>query len=368
MGIRRTFIIMGLIVGLSTAFTATPTWAGQVGLTAVTSFSTVTETTTGTFANTAFETFTSTTANTFADTSANTLALTTFDTVTGSNASTNADTIIKTTGNSTITQTLTGSIGGTQANTSASTLAATTLETVANTTLRTVSSTVMTTETGSFANTTTTTVQETILFTAQPADVSIEISQEGLNLTSPFANVLEASGLENNVAVTSSAGVTQVQANTGNANVSVASNAILQGSALIGVANNISSQVALKELSVLTLVPGFALQNSTKATTAHIAGLALAAAESAAIPAVTTSDDGTLATSVTDDVLTINTAVDIVHSDINEYSPHGNNTQIAGLVRNRVSATGTSGITQVQANAGGANVSGAHSVLLVNTP
>jgi hypothetical protein len=198
-----------------------------------------------------------------------------------------------------------------------------------------------------------TTIQESIFFTAVPANVSIEISQEDLSLSSPYSNLLKTGAIVNKVGVNNTAGLTQVAAQSGNANVSVASNSILDGPTLVDIVDATGNAVAAKEIGVLTLVPGFALQNSTKATTAHIAGLALAAAE---------------ATWGTDcnDACGIAAAVDIVHSGINEYSPNGNTTLAAAVVENVVGVSATKGVTQVQAQAGSANVGGAHNLLLIN--
>ena len=343
------------------ALAASPAWAGQVNLSTVTRVTTVTETVaqtdTGSFADTALKT----TANTFLDTKLNTLANTALKTSTGSLGNTalttQVDTMLKTIihtgagGGSTKTivntalDTVAATNTGTWASTAVQTLLETSVDTIANTALRTAISTAAGTNANTLLSTIVTTVSETIIYAGQAADVSIEISQAGLNMTSPFGNSLEASGLENNVGVAGTTGVTQVQSNVGNANVTVATNSILDGGQLVALAGEMSSEAGLKELGVLTLVPGLALQNSTAATTAHIAGLALAAAEGGAVV----------------------TAVDIVQADINEYSPHSNVTDIMGLVRNNVAVRGTSGITQVQANAGSANVGGTHNVLLVNT-
>jgi hypothetical protein len=349
-----------------------PAWAGQVNLSEKTTITTIAQTETGTFANTAVDTVSQTIVNTFADTAIDTLAATLLDTATGSIANTNISTILKTVDcngcSLTLVNTVQATDTGTLANTAVTTVSETLIGTTANTTINTLASTTLKTETGSVGNTLLKTVIETIFFDSQPADVSIEISQEGMNFTSPFNNSLTASGLENNVGVAATTGLTQIQANAGNANVSVASNSIVDGGTLVGLANHLTSQVALKELGALTLVPGFAVQNSNQVSIAHIAGMALAGAESAAVGTGSVVDDGTTAITDTDlDVQTVATAVDIAQADINEYSAHGNVTQIAGMVRNNVVARATSGITQIQAQAGSANSAGAHNMLLVDT-
>jgi hypothetical protein len=252
------------------------------------------------------------------------------------------------------------------------------LDTSANTIIATGFDTILdtatSTETGTFANTVLTTVTETIVFNSQPADVSIEISQSGLNLTSPFNNSLKALAIVNKVGVTGTRGISQVTAQSGNSNVSVATNALIDGPMLVNFSHDVKSQVALKELGVLALVPGFAIQNSNVVAISHIAGLALTAAEISAqlstdVDISNTTTAGGDITNTTDeesDVLSVAVAVDIVQSGVNEYSPHDNVTSVASLVENQVLVKATSGISQITAQAGTANTAGSHNVLLID--
>ncbi|TDJ08679.1 MAG: hypothetical protein E2O71_03950 [Deltaproteobacteria bacterium] len=211
-----------------------------------------------------------------------------------------------------------------------------------------------------------------MIFNSQPADVSIEISQNGMNLTSPFNNSLKALAIVNKVGVTGTRGISQVLAQSGNSNVSVASNALIDGPMLVNFSHDFKSQVALKELGVLALVPGFALQNSNVVAVSHIAGLALTAAETTAqltavlTDSTTVGGDSTIDESGGDDVVSVAVAVDIIQNDVNEYSAHGNVTSVASLVENQVLVKATSGISQVIAQAGTANTAGAHNVLLID--
>jgi hypothetical protein len=339
-------------VGLALAFTVTPAWAGQVNLQTKTTITTVITTDTGTIANTVVDTVFQTVLGTFAETTLDTVVQTTIDTNLGSVANTSLDTLIKSLDVTqfTIISTHQGTDTGTIAQTSLATLMDTSANTIVATGVDTLTETLLTTELGSIANTTITTLIETMVFSAQAADVSIEIAQDGLNLTSPFDNTLNALAIVNKVGVAGTRGISQVAAQSGVGNVSVASNSLLDGPMLVSFSHDVTSQVALKEIGVLALVPGLALQNSTKATTAHIAGLALAAAE---------------ATYLDEDIGLV-VAVDIAHSDINEYSPHGNQASVASLVENQVLVKATSGISQVTAQSGAANVAGAHNVLLID--
>ena len=274
----------------------------------------------------------------------------------------------------TLLQTNTGTFEGTLITTGLETLSSTVANTLIATGTTTISDTFAATDTGTFANTFFTTIVETIFRTAQPADVSIEISQDGLNLTSPFNNALTALAIINKVNVAGTRGISQVAAQSGNANVSVATNSLIDGPMLVNFSHDVKSQVALKELGVLALVPGFAIQNSNVVAVSHIAGLALTAAEATAIPGGSVLTDSTTdGTNTTvdesdgvGDVLSVAVAVDVVQSGVNEYSPHDNVTTVASIVENMVNVSATSGISQITAQAGQANVSGAHNVLLID--
>jgi hypothetical protein len=374
--------------GLTLAFLAAPAWAGQMNLDIKTTITTIQATDSGTVANTDILTQADTVTGTYFETATDTVLRTSFLTETGSIANTLIETYIKTQigtllgpiQTKTILNTVSDTDTGTIADTAISTLTNTRFDTITATGFGTALSTAIATETGSILNTLFSTVFETVDFHGQPADVSIEISQEGLNLSSPFANSLKTGLIVNKVNVIDSAGLTQVAAQAGNANVSVGTNSILDGPTLVDVAQTAQNAVAVKELGVLTLVPGFAIQNSTKATTAHIAGLALAAAEATAAlvqdnivtdtttdgTTTTTDEDLVLAGDALGDVVSVATAVDIVHSGINEYSPNNNVTLAAAAVMNNVNVRATSGVSQVQAQAGSANVAGSHNLLLIN--
>ncbi len=374
--LRPVRVALGAFAGLALALTAAPVWAGQVNLSAKTTITTITTTDTGSFANTALNTLTETLTGTFTDTGLNTVTQTLIETDTGSVESTFLSTLTKTNvsggGTLTVLQTITSTDTGTIANTAIMTLLDTSAKTIIATGFDTILDTATSTETGTFANTVLTTVTETMIFNSQPADVSIEISQDGMNLTSPFNNSLKALAIVNSVGVTGTRGISQVQAQSGNSNVSVASNALIDGPMLVNFTHDVKSQVALKELGVLALVPGFALQNSNVVAVSHIAGLALTAAETTAQLTAVLVDSTTDGTSTTldesngDDVVSVAVAVDIIQNDVNEYSAHDNVTSVASLVSNQVLVKATSGISQVTAQAGTANTAGAHNVLLID--
>ena len=357
--------------GLALAFTVTPAWAGQVNLATKTTITTVITTDTGTIANTVVDTVTNTVLGTFAETTLDTVLLSTVDSIASTDTGTFAQTLIKTLddGQFTIISTNLGSIANTLVSTSLATLTDTSANTIVATGVDTLLETLLTTEMGSIANTTITTLIETMIFSPQAADVSIEIAQDGLNFTSPFDNTLKALAIVNKVGVAGTRGISQVAAQSGVGNVSVASNSLIDGPMLVNFSHDVTSQVALKEIGVLALVPGLALQNSSAATTAHIAGLALTAAEATfeTENKLDTTIDATQ--TVSDDSLekaSLVVAVDMVNNDINEYSPHGNSATVASLVENQVLVKATSGISQVTAQSGAANVAGAHNVLLID--
>ncbi len=374
--LRLARVALGTFAGLALALTAAPVWAGQVNLSVKTTITTITTTETGSFANTALNTLTETLTGTFTETGLNTVTQTLINTDTGSLANTFLSTLTKTNispGSSlTVLQTITSTDTGTIANTAIMTLLDTSANTIIATGFDTILDTATSTETGTFANTVLTTVTETMIFNSQPADVSIEISQNGMNLTSPFNNSLKALAIVNKVGVTGTRGISQVLAQSGNSNVSVASNALIDGPMLVNFSHDFKSQVALKELGVLALVPGFALQNSNVVAVSHIAGLALTAAETTAqltavlTDSTTVGGDSTIDESGGDDVVSVAVAVDIIQNDVNEYSAHGNVTSVASLVENQVLVKATSGISQVIAQAGTANTAGAHNVLLID--
>jgi hypothetical protein len=238
------------------------------------------------------------------------------------------------------------------------------VETVPGTIIRTSAGASGATIVQSSASARTASIQETLTFDSQPADVSIEISQDGLNLSSPFSNVLTAGALNNAVDLTGTSGINQVQANAGNANVTVATNSIINATVFSDLTFS-AGQVVLKNLSAITLVPGFAVQNSSSVSVAEIAGMALAAAEGSSD---TLNEDillDTDGTTIRDRVIAANivTAVDISQVDIAEYSPH-HNTANFGDINNRVAVLGTAGVTQIQANAGNANSGGVHNLIV----
>lgn len=384
---RLTRLTVGAFAGLALVFTASPVWAGQLNLTGKTTITTVVQTQTNTFFDTVSDTAAQTVIGTIAGTGIGTVLLTAADTAIGTHLGTAIGTDLEiATFHSNIgllntlitTSTLTATVTDTVTTTAFKTITSTSTDTLFATGLFTGVETNIGTHTATITDTIFSTTTETVTFEGQPADVSIEITQEGLNLTSPFSNNLQTGAIINQVTVLDSSGITQVQANAGNANVTVGTNSIIDGPMLVAFAGLNRNSVALKELGVMTLVPGWAVQNSTKVTTAHIAGLALTAAEATA---TTVGENGTILTDTTTsgsdstvdqevsqsiDVIAVATAVDIIHRDINEYSPHDNNTVAAAIVRNLVNVTATTGVTQIQANAGSANVGGAHNLLLID--
>ena len=285
---------LGTLAGFALMVTAAPVWAGQVNLSSITTVSTVVQTVTQTTADTI--------ADTLAGTSTGTLLETSVSTITASGGG--ASTLL-----STIELTIT--------DTTANPLARTTTGTALSTILSTVEST----------------VAETVLFFGQAADVSVEISQAGMNYTSPFSNELVSGALNNTVTVSATAGLTQVGANAGNANVSVASSSIVDGGSL-AAALSTGNVIANMQVAALTLVPGFAVQNSNALSLTQIASQALAAAAETFSGTDATTVAGT--NSTTTGAASVTAAIDIVQSDVNEYSPHNNSTLVSGDVNNTV--------------------------------
>jgi len=318
---------LGTLAGFALIVTAAPVQAGQVNLEAITSLATVTQTVLQTTADTIADTLAGTSTGTLLETSVSTLTATA-----GSGA--------------TVLHSLDSTITDTTANTLARTTTGTSLATITSTVLSTT--------------------VETVTFVGQPADVSVEISQAGLNYTSPFSNELVSGALNNTVTVTATSGLTQVGANAGNANVSVASSSIIDGGSL-AAALGTGSTVANMQVAALTLVPGFAVQNSNALSLSQIASQALAAAAETFTGTTDTTGStisGSDSTTTTESAASVVSAVDIVQSDVNEYSPHNNSTLVSGDVNNSVTVVATSGITQVQANAGSANSASTHSVII----
>lgn len=334
MGIRSK-TILGVLSSVALVLSASPALAGQVNLTAKTVNNSI--------------------SSTFADGQAATTSASFADSL-------NAGSITTTIGETALNQeTLLGplfTIGRTLDSTTSF------VESVPGTIIRTAAGASGATIVQTAAGGRVASIQETMTFDSQPADVSIEISSVGLDFTSPHANVLTAGDLNNVVDLRGTSGINQVQANAGNANVTVASNSIINATVFSDITFG-AGQVVLKNLSAVTLVPGFAVQNSTAVSTAEIAGMALAAAEGSSD---TLNEDillDTDGTNVRDRVIAANivTAVDIRQEDISEYSPH-NNTAALGDINNSVDVLGTAGVTQIQANAGNANSGGAHNLIV----
>lgn len=320
---------LGTLAGLALMVTAAPVWAGQVNLSTITTASTVSQTVLQTTADTASDTLAGTSTGTFLETSVTSIS------ATGGGAST-----------------LISTAEVTIADTTANTLARTTT----GTSLNTVSSTVLST------------VLETVTFAGQPADISVEISQAGMNYSSPFSNELISGALNNDVDVTATSGLTQVGANAGNANVSVASSSIVDGDSLANAlgAGPGSSSLPAMQVAALTLAPGFALQNSNALSLTQIASQALAAAAETFSGSDTSAGSSTTGSTFTSTTTAagVTAAIDIVQSDVSEYSPHNNTTLVSGDVNNEVTVAATSGVTQVQANAGSANAASTHSLIV----
>lgn len=192
--------------------------------------------------------------------------------------------------------------------------------------------------TNSFTNTVT--VSNT--YNSTTANVSVEIAQSNVNYTSPNNNF----GVTGNILQTNSiasAGITQAQTTGGNANVTVASNGLYDGSAIAGMISAFltgSASVGAGLTAAMALTPGFALQNSNAVALDLLAAAAVSGAAG--------------------------TAIDVKQNGLNEYSPN-NNYGVTGSVTQNNNVAGSTGIVQSQMQGGNANVQAAHNVILYGT-
>jgi hypothetical protein len=174
---------------------------------------------------------------------------------------------------------------------------------------------------------------------------AVSVTQNDASYTSPNYNDGATGDIAQSVTASNASGITQAQTTAGNANVTVASNALYSGAALLSVTSTINSTLSgLGGMAAtLAVLPGFALQNSNAVATmllaSQVAGLG-----------ATTGLAG---------------YGEISQSGINEYSPHHNEGVVGGIVQT-ISAINSAGITQMQTQAGNANVQAAHNVILYN--
>lgn len=204
---------------------------------------------------------------------------------------------------------------------------------------------------GTITKTITSTVSSTVLSTVAETftasfvpSYAVSVTGSDLNYTSPHHNDGATGGIAQTISVTNSAGITQAQATAGNANVTVASNALYSGSALTGVVGTVSATTGIGgTAAALALLPGFALQNSN-AVAIDLMVAQFAAAQGAA-------PGGYL---------------EIAQNGVSEYSPH-HNEGVTGDIAQSVTTANSAGITQIQAQAGNANVQAAHNIVLYST-
>lgn len=194
--------------------------------------------------------------------------------------------------------------------------------------------------TGSTSITESIVISET--FSAATAAISVEVSQDGINYTSPFNNTLATGSLVQSVTVSGTAGVVNAGVSAGVANVSVATTAIVDGGAIQSIVGTAGGSGAAHAAALL-VAPGFAFQNSNANA---IALMASDAFTSAVTGSLTGSAEGLA-------------AIDIQQVDLNEFSPHNNTGAIASIAQT-VIVGNTAGIVNAQVQAGVANVSASH--------
>lgn len=194
--------------------------------------------------------------------------------------------------------------------------------------------------TGSTSITESIVISET--FSAATAAISVEVSQDGINYTSPFNNTLATGSLVQSVTVSGAAGVVNVGVSAGVANVSVATTAIVDGGAIQSIVGTAGGSGAAHAAALL-VAPGFAFQNSNANA---IALMASDAFTSAVTGSLTGSAEGLA-------------AIDIQQVDLNEFSPHNNTGAIASIAQTVVVGN-VQGIVNAQVQAGVANVSASH--------
>ena len=299
------------------AIVAAPSaWAGQVNFRGVIDTNSVAST----ISNTINETISSTIANTINETTAGGLEKTAVNP---------------------------GSVSATLSNTWASTISNTINETVASTIANTINETVATS------------TVDGVFFSSQPADVSVELTQGTVNSSSPFNNeIIDAGQIDNVVNVDLTSGITQVNAASGQANVQVSANSIVDGGVLVALAA-FNSSVGNKELGHAMLCAGCGMQNSNISYIEQIVGVAESAAEVSSENNLGNFDEATdLLTGLTTTMnANIVTAIAIDQGDVSEFSPHDNTINGTAVpFLNDVIVSDTTGITQVNAAAGQSNV------------
>lgn len=327
---RSAAAIVGALAVVAMASTA---WAGQVNFRGVINLDQSTST------------LNETVSSTIADTTVSTIAHTTTDTL--------SQTVVSTLSKTVDAIGISGGIGNTVTSTTSSTNVATIAETLNQTLNETVVSTI--------ADTLKTTVTDGVFFSSQPADVSVEINMGTVNSNSPFSNsIVDAGSIDNVVDVELTSGITQVNAASGQANVQVSSNSVVDGDILVALGTElglVGSSVGLKEFAHAVVCPGCAVQNSNIAFIEQIAGVALAAAETTASAGAVDEANDTLTGLQTTMANNIVSAIAINQDSVNEFSPHDNT--IGGTavpILNDVVVLDTTGITQVNAASGQSNV------------
>lgn len=227
----------------------------------------------------------------------------------------------------------------------------------------TISDTINETVASTIADTLNETVASTILdgviFTSQPADVSVELTQGTVNSSSPYQNeIVDAGSIDNVVDVELTTGITQVNAAAGQANVQVSANSIVDGGVLVALAA-FNSSVGNKELGHAMVCAGCGMQNSNISYIEQIVGVAESSAEASSESNLGTDDISVddltgLTTTMNANIVT---AIAIDQGDVSEFSPHDNTINGTAVpFTNDVVVSDTSGITQVNAAAGQSNV------------
>lgn len=197
----------------------------------------------------------------------------------------------------------------------------------------------------------TTSITESIVisetFSPVTAAISVEVSQDGINYTSPFNNTLATGSLVQSVTVSGSAGIVNAGVSAGVANVSVATTAIVDGGAIASITGTAAGAAGTSHAAALLVAPGFAFQNSNANAIALMASDAFTAATTGSL----TGSAGGLA------------AIDIQQVDLNEFSPHNNTGAIASIAQTVVVGN-VAGIVNAQVQAGVANVSASHTSIV----
>ena len=181
--------------------------------------------------------------------------------------------------------------------------------------------------------------------------LSLQISDDGYHGSSPSNNIAEFAGaVTNDATVTGVTGMTAVQQNAGNANVTVQSNTLMDltglGTMVMGNGAGLSSAAAM-----LVLNPAFTLSNSALA------------ARAIALSALQGGDDG-----LSSPLGSIGpTAIEFVGGLTYELSPEHNVAEFLDVASNIAVVDGTFGMTTVQQNVGNANVQSAFNNIAFTT-